>query len=474
MKILLTGATGYIGQRLLPVLLENGHEVYCCVRSESGFEPERFGNSELIKVLEVDLTKPETLGKIPTDIDVAYYLVHSMGGRGKFQEIEELSARHFTEAISRTRARQVIYLSGIVNAGKLSQHLQSRKRVEEILSSGRVPTTVLRAGIIVGSGSASFEIIRDLVEKLPVMVAPRWLSTKCQPIAIRNVIQFLERVMLDEATFNRHFDIYGPDVLTYKEMLLGFASIRKLSRRIYLVPVMTPRLSSYWLYFVTSTSYALARNLVDSMSVDVVARPNDLAERLGIKLIPYQQAIRMAFDKIEQNLVLSSWKDAHGGRYSRATVSKLLKVPQFGVFTDKKKRWVKDPGKAAARIFAIGGSHGWYYGNWLWQFRGFLDKLFGGVGLNRGRRNAGSVSAGDTLDFWRVIHVDKKRTRLLLYAEMRMPGEAWLEFRIRGNKVYQTATFRPLGLAGRLYWYAVLPFHYFIFNGMINKIISND
>lgn len=474
MRILLTGATGYIGQRLLPVLLEQGHEVYCCVRREAAFRPQQFGNSQLVKVLEVDLTIPESLANLPQNLDAAYYLVHSMGGSQDFEAVERQSAQNFVTAIAKTRARQIIYLSGIVNATSLSKHLLSRKGVEDILNSGPVPVTTLRAGIIVGSGSASFEIIRDLVEKLPVMVTPRWLSTKCQPIGIRNVVEFLSGVLLDSATFNQHFDIYGPDILTYKQMLLEFARIRGLKRHIYLLPVMTPKLSSYWLYFVTSTSYPLARSLVESMRVDVVAQPNHLAQRLGIKPMGYEKAIRLAFDKIEQNMVLSSWKNAGGSQYSRETVQKLLQVPRYGVFTDKKMRKTKNVFQAAAKVFAIGGSSGWYYGNWMWRFRGFLDKLFGGVGLNRGRRNAGFLEAGDTLDFWRVLFVDKQQQRLLLYAEMKMPGEAWLEFRIQKGKVFQTATFRPLGIAGRLYWYAMLPFHYFIFNGMIDRIANHD
>jgi hypothetical protein len=253
-------------------------------------------------------------------------------------------------------------------------------------------------------------------------------------------------------------------------MLLQFAEVRGLKRRIITVPVMTPRLSSYWLYFVTSTSYSLAKNLVDSMRVDVVAETNDLADKCGVQLIAYKDAIRIAFDKIEQNLVLSSWKDSIGGVYSKKMVERQLEVPQFGVFTDKKVLETRDVERAANRIFAIGGQSGWYYANWLWGFRGFLDKLFGGVGLTRGRKNKALVSTGDTVDFWRVIYANTKERRLLLYAEMKLPGEAWLEFRIEGNTVYQTATFRPLGIAGRLYWYAVLPFHYFIFNGMIKRI----
>jgi len=470
MKILLTGATGYIGQRLLPVLLEQGHEVVCAVRDKSRFDKGRFGNSALLDVIEVDLLNPASLAAIPDNIDAAYYLVHSMSTAGAFSVSEEKSARNFIAALDRSQARQCIFLGGIVNDQKLSAHLSSRKNVEAVLASGRVPLTSLRAGIIVGSGSASFEIIRDLVEKLPVMVAPKWLHTKCQPISIRNVIELLSSVLLKEFTFNRHYDIYGPDILTYKQMLLGFAEARGLKRYIYTVPVMTPRLSSYWLYLVTSTSFVLAKNLVDSMGVDVVAQPNDLCQRLGVQPISYQRAIQIAFDKIEQNLVLSSWKDAWGGVYSRKMVDKQLIPPQYGVYQDRKTRKVADVSRATDRIFAIGGESGWYYADWLWQFRGFLDKLFGGVGLSRGRKNKQDVAIGDTLDFWRVIYASRQEGRLLLYAEMKLPGEAWLEFCIEGEQVRQTATFRPLGLGGRLYWYAVLPFHYFIFNGMIDKI----
>lgn len=469
MKILLTGATGYIAQRLLPVLLEYGHEVICMVRDASRFDLGRYGYKKQLSIIEADLLEPENL-VFPVNIDAAYYLVHSMSSGGNFGDLEERSSINFVNAIDKTNAKQIVYLTGIVNEKELSTHLSSRKKVEAILATSAKPLTALRAGIIVGSGSASFEIIRDLVEKLPVMIAPKWLHTKCQPIAIRNVIQFLSGVLLQEFTFGKHFDIYGPDILTYKEMLLHFAQERGLKRHVFTVPVMTPRLSSYWLYFVTSTSYSLATNLVDSMKIDVVAHPNTLASKLGIVLIPYRHAIQIAFDKIEQNMVFSSWKDAMGNLHSSKNLSKLIQVPEFGVFQDRKTARTTNPEKAAERIFAIGGSSGWYYADWLWSFRGFLDKLFGGVGLKRGRKNTSLVNVGDSLDFWRVIYVDRKQKRLLLYAEMKLPGEAWLEFRVKGNTVLQTATFRPLGLAGRLYWYAVLPFHYFIFNGMINKI----
>lgn len=468
MKILVTGSTGYIAQRLLPVLLEAGHEVICVSRDASRFDKSQYDHPDRITVMEADLLEEATLS-FPAGIEVAYYLVHSMSTGGSFGSMEEKSANNFVKAIQQTAARQVIYLSGIINDQQLSAHLASRKKVEEILSAGTVPVTTLRAGIIVGSGSASFEIIRDLVEKLPVMIAPKWLHTRCQPIAIRNVIEFLSRVLDMPFTYGHHYDIYGPDILTYKQMLLQFAAVRGLKRRILIVPVMTPKLSSYWLYFVTSTSYALARNLVDSMKVDVVATPNDLKDQLKITLIPYKEAIRIAFDKIEQNMVLSTWKDAFGGSVSHR-ISQHVQVPAFGVFTDKKTAVTKNVEQAVDRIFAIGGQSGWYYADWLWSFRGFLDKLFGGVGLKRGRKNPVKIAAGETLDFWRVIYASKAEQRLLLYAEMKLPGEAWLEFIVEGDKVKQTATFRPLGIAGRLYWYAVLPFHFFIFNGMIRKI----
>ena len=367
--------------------------------------------------------------------------------------------------------KQVVYLSGIVNSDDLSKHLESRKNVEDILSGNTFALTTLRAGIIVGSGSASFEIIRDLVEKLPVMITPRWLKTKCQPIAIRNVIDFLSGVLGKTETYNQSYDIGGPDILSYKDMLLRFAKIRGLKRRILVVPLMTPKLSSYWLYFVTSTSYALAKNLVNSMKVEVICRPNNLAELLGIKLIDYNTSIKMAFGKIEQNQVLSSWKDAQTSGILSKGLSQYIEVPVNGCFKDIRTIQLKNAAQALDKVWSIGGKTGWYYGNHLWKIRGFLDQLIGGVGMRRGRRSSLDIFPGDALDFWRVLLADKKEKRLLLYAEMKLPGEAWLEFKIdEKNCLIQTATFRPLGILGRLYWYAVLPFHGFIFKGMIGKL----
>jgi uncharacterized protein YbjT (DUF2867 family) len=471
MKILLTGVTGYIAQRLLPALLEKGHEVVCCVRDKSRFNQKNYSTSNL-QVVEADFLNKESLHAIPNDIDVAYYLIHSMSTQsGDFGDMEEICATHFKHRIEQTDAKQVIYLSGISNADELSKHLSSRKNVETVLSDSKFALTTLKAGIIVGSGSASFEIIRDLVEKLPIMITPRWLNTKCQPIAIRNVVDFLVGVIGRTETYNHSYDIGGPDILSYKEMLLRFAKVRKLERRIFIVPVMTPKISSYWLYFVTSTSYALAKNLVNSMKVEVICQPNDLASLLAITPIDYDTSIKLAFDKIEQNQVLSSWKDAQTSDLFREGFSKFIEVPVNGCFKDIRSRKLENAAVSLDKIWAIGGKTGWYYGTLLWETRGLIDQIVGGVGMRRGRKSDTTLHTGDALDFWRVMIADKVEKRLLLYAEMKLPGEAWLEFKIdKNNTLTQTATFRPLGVLGRLYWYSVLPFHGLIFNGMINKI----
>ena len=474
MKILLTGATGYIGQRLLPVLLQEGHEVTCCVRDKSRFNISKY-QSKNVNVIETDFLDADSLASIPADIDIAYYLLHSMAtAYDDFEKLENLSAQNFKTAIQKTKVKQVIYLSGIVNEENLSKHLQSRKKVEDMLASDSYSLTTLRAGIIVGSGSASFEIIRDLVEKLPVMIAPKWLNTKSQPIAIRNVIEFLRGVLMKQETFSKSFDIGGPEILTYHDLLMKFAKIRNLKRKIFTVPVMTPQLSSYWLYFVTSTSYALAANLVDSMKVNVICRENNLKDLLGISLINYEDSIRRAFESVEQHQVISSWKDAFNTSALNQNLTRYLEVPVFGCFKDKRKIKIDKPEQVLNKIWSIGGTNGWYYGNWLWEIRGFIDQIIGGVGLRRGRKDQTEISSGESLDFWRVLIADRNDKRLLLLAEMKLPGEAWLEFKIdESNILHQTATFRPLGLLGRLYWYAVLPFHGFVFKGMLKNLANS-
>lgn len=471
MHILLTGATGYIGKRLLPALIAAGRHVVCCVRDRNRFQVPEDAEGQ-VEVVEVDFLKPETLSRIPDSITHAFYLIHSMSsGTSEFEDMEQRTAEAFRQRMDAIGVRQVIYLSGIVNEDNLSPHLASRKRVEHLLAAGNYHLTTLRAGIILGSGSASFEIMRDLVEKLPVMIAPRWLKTRSQPIAVRNVIEFLTGVLDDDGSFDKSFDIAGPDIMSYREMLLAFARIRGLKRWIIQVPVLTPRLSSYWLYFVTSTSFVLARNLVDSMKVEVIARPNDLHVRHGIQLLSFDAAISDAFTRIEQNQVISSWKDALVSGSTEASLSRYVQVPTHGCFQDMRSKQVRDIDTTLDRIWSLGGETGWYYANPLWRLRGFLDKLFGGVGLRRGRTNPHTIHSGDALDFWRVLLADRAERRLLLFAEMRLPGEAWLEFRIdRDGILTQTATFRPRGISGRLYWYFVWPLHGLVFGGMLRRL----
>lgn len=273
-----------------------------------------------------------------------------------------------------------------------------------------------------------------------------------------------------EYTFDKSFDIGGPEILTYKEMLLKFAKVRNLKRKIYTLPIMTPKLTSYWLYFVTSTSYRLAINLVNSMCVEVICKENDLKDLLSIKPMDYDEAIQLAFGRIQNEDVISSWKDALSSNVLEKGISNLLEVPTFGCYYDKRKMKVTDVEKSLHKIWSIGGDNGWYAANWLWELRGFIDKLYGGVGLRRGRKNSTVIHDGDALDFWRVLYANKEEKRLLLYAEMKLPGEAWLEFKIIKNTLHQRATFRPLGIWGRTYWYMVLPFHGYIFRGMLKAI----
>jgi len=473
--ILLTGATGYIGKRLLPVLIEKGHEVYCLVRDKNRFVLNE-NLRDKVKVFEADLLDPDSLEGLPLEYDVAYYLVHSMTtSSSEFYELEKRAADNFVTYINKTSCKQIIYLGGISTDIKLSRHLESRKNVSEILAQANAKITSLGAGIIVGSGSASFEIIRDIVEKLPFMVAPRWLKTRSQPIGIRDAVNFLTGVMLNEKCFDQHFDIGGPDVLTYKEMLLKYAKVRGYKRLIITLPFLSPKLSAYWLNLVTSTPYNLAATLVDSMTTEVISKDNRLEQILGIKPADYETAIRRAFDKIEQHMVLSSWKDAMASSMDDSKISHYIEVPTNGCYKDAKR--IKINGnveRVKANFMSIGGKNGWYYGNWLWKVRGLIDSILGGVGLRRGRTNPDHLLPGDALDLWRVIDVNSKSGRLLLYAEMKLPGEAWLEFQIvkeNGDEyLVQTATFRPKGLSGRFYWWASFPFHVFIFSGMATQI----
>lgn len=471
MRILLTGLTGYVGKRLLPVLIESGHEIVCCVREKSRLSIHK-NLLEKVQIIEVDFLKTPEPEKFPKDIDAAYYLIHSMSSSTeKFDLLESQAALNFRTIMESTQVKQVIYLSGISNENKLSKHLSSRRKVEDILKSDKYALTVLRAGIIVGSGSASFEIIRDIVEKLPIIIAPKWILTKTQPISIRDVISYLKGVLAHQKCINQVFDIGGPEILTYREMMLHYAHIRKLKRSLYTTSLISPKISSYWLFFITSVSYKLAISLVDSMKMEIVCSDNRLEEILQIKPLTYEQAIKNAFLKIKQNLVLSSWKDSIISSSLGLSLSDFIEVPNFGCYINKKQLAIKDEEKVLNNIWTIGGDKGYYYANWLWKIRGFFDQVFGGVGLQRGRTSPKEIHPGDALDFWRVLFASREKKRLLLFAEMKLPGEAWLEFKIDENHVlHQTATFRPRGVWGRLYWIATSPFHFFIFDGMIKNI----
>jgi len=457
-------------------LLAKGHTVVCLVRDKRRFH-ENSDYSDKVTLLQGDLLEQKSIDNFPADIDAAYYLVHSMTQNEDFAKLEAQSAQNFTNELNKTHCRQVIFLSGITNDTGLSKHLLSRRHVEDVLKESNAALTVLRASIIIGSGSASFEIIRDLTEKLPLMTVPRWVNTRCQPIAIRDVLTYLENVLLNEKAFDRTFDIGGPDVLTFKELMLGYAKVRKLKRYIVTIPFLSPKISSYWLYFVTSTSYQLAQSLVDSMKNETIMKDHAIDEVAPHKCLTYEEALKLAFMKIEQNSIVSSWKDALNMGYLHSAFMDQIKVPQNGTLEYKVKLPIAgDAQPVVNNIMAIGGNRGWYYWDWIWGLRGFLDKIVGGVGLRRGRTSNVSVSPGDVIDFWRVLLADKVNKRLLLYAEMKLPGEAWLEFKIIERKdkkiLSQIATFRPNGLLGRLYWYSMLPFHLFIFKGMAKQIIN--
>lgn len=478
MKIFVTGATGFVGKRLILSLLEDGHEVYalCRIKGTQVFEGEKLN----LHYVWGDLRNPATLEAIPKDIEAAYYLVHSMTDMvSDLVKMELEVAEQFVKGLETTSAKQIIYLGGIINnEEQLSPHLKSRLLVEQILKGGRIRVTILRASIIIGTGSASFEIIRDLCEKLPFMIAPKWVNTQCQPIAIRDVIFYLSKVLLNEKCFGRTFDIGGPDVMTFKELLLGYASFRNLKRSIIDVPVLTPRLSSFWLVFITSVRFSLCYYLVESMRYRSVVQLKGIDQIIPHKCLSYREALDLAFQKIEQNDIVSTWMDSWEIQGTNPEISEYIKVPKDGCLRDIRKVRLGDSKEATIRrIWSIGGKNGWYGYNWAWRLRGFIDRMIGGVGLNRGRRHAEEIQVGDPIDFWRVLLADKDKGHLILFSGMKVPGEAWLEFELSqedGNWwLVQTATFRPRGISGRLYWYSLVPFHYFIFQRMARALAQS-
>ncbi|MGE9268478.1 MAG: DUF2867 domain-containing protein [Verrucomicrobiales bacterium] len=478
MHLLITGANGYIGLRLLTELSHSGHRVTAMVRNAARIPPDLralYEEDGRLELIEGDfLNDPSELPACPEDIDAAYYLIHSMGGGAGFEEREARCAEHFCRWLGGSTVRQLVYLSGILpEERRLSRHLESRQRVHEILTESGIPVTTLRASIIVGSGSASFEIIRDLVEKLPVMITPRWALTRCQPIAVRDVLAYLTGVIGREECAGKAYDIGGPEKMTYLEMLKLYAKARGLRRVVLTVPVFTPRLSSYWLSVVTATNYQLAKALVGSLHMETVCREESIKGILDRELLTYEEAIARAFSRIAQNRVPSTWYGAiSSGQLSHRQIQ-TIQVPEFGVLRDRRDVPLSAPrDEVIEAVWSLGGKVGWPNMGWAWKLRGFLDQVVGGIGMRRGRRSANSLKPGDALDFWRVIVADKKSGRLILYAEMKLPGEAWLSLEVTGETLRQEATFRPCGVLGRLYWYLTYPFHLVLFPKMSGILSS--
>ena len=474
-KILITGANGFVGKRLIVDLLNHGHQIYalCRIKGAKVFAEDRPN----LHYIWGDLRNPETLKDIPDGIEAAYYLVHSMSEIvGNLVDTEMAVVEQFLKGVKNSHVKQIIYLGGIINdEKKLSPHLKSRLLVEKALKQSGIPYTVLRASIIIGAGSASFEIIRDLCEKLPIMIAPKWVNSLCQPIAIGDVLFYLSSVLLNEKCINKTFDIGGPEVFTFKEVMLRYAKFRNLKRWIINVPVLTPRLSSYWLVFITSVRYSLCSYLVESMKTSTVVQLDEIKKIIPHACLAYKEALELAFQKISQNEVISSWMDSWEIRGTNPNIQNYIQVPNEGCLKDERKALIKDSKVAAIeRVWRIGGSTGYYALNWAWHLRGLFDQMIGGVGLNRGRRHPFEIQVGDSIDFWRVILADKDNGHLILYAGMKVPGEAWLQFKFEQKNhewfLVQTATFRPKGILGRLYWYALIPFHFFIFQKMAKAL----
>jgi uncharacterized protein YbjT (DUF2867 family) len=471
--VLVTGATGYIGGRLVPRLLEAGWRVRCLARDPARLQGRPwFGQTE---VVAGDCLRAETLPAAMAGVDAAFYLVHSMAGGQDFEQRDVLAARNFSIAAKAGGVRRIIYLGGLGDpATELSQHLLSRQQTGDALREPGVPVTEFRAAVIVGSGSLSFEIIRYLTERLPVMICPRWLYTRAQPLAIRNVLDYLLASLEVPESAGRIVEIGGADVLTYGDMLRGYARARGLRRLLLPVPVLTPRLSSYWVHLVTPVPAAIARPLISGLRNDVVVR-DDLARRLFPQIQPldYATAVRLALANLDRGQVETAWSDAVAS--SQGDVTPVQLATQEGLILERRQRKVAAPAEAVFRSFTqLGGNTGWLYMDWAWQLRGALDRLLGGVGLRRGRRDPCEVRVGDALDFWRVEAVEPGRA-LRLRAEMKVPGRAWLEFRVEpsgagGSLLSQTAFFAPRGLAGLAYWHALYPIHALIFSGLVERI----
>ncbi len=476
--ILVMGATGYIGGRLVPRLAASGHDVRCLART-----PDKLTGvdwADRVEVVRGDALDRASLDAAMVDIDVVYYLVHSIGSGSSFSDADRTAARNTAQAAAHAGVSRIVYLGGLVPTGEVaSAHLASRAEVGQVLLDGGVPAVVLQAGVIIGSGSASFEMLRYLTERLPVMVTPKWVSSRVQPIAVRDVLSYLTGVLgLDPAT-NRRFDIAGPDILTYREMMQRYAAVAELPRRVIVpVPVLTPWLSSHWVNVVTPVPKAIAQPLIESLRNSVVAQEHDIEALIPFERCPFDEAVRLALARIRAADVVTRWS---GASWPGAPSDPMPTDPEWSggtIYRDEREQSVHTDASAVwSAVEGIGGDRGWYSLPLAWALRGLLDRLAGGVGLRRGRRDPDHLVVGDAVDFWRVESIDRGRL-LRLRAEMKLPGEAWLEFEITGGVgddpsdpvLHQRALFIPHGLLGDLYWWTVSPFHGVVFNSMITNL----
>jgi uncharacterized protein YbjT (DUF2867 family) len=468
-RILLTGATGYVGGRLLPALEAAGHSVRCLARRPEFLEQRVGANTE---VVQGDCLEPSSLEGAMTGVDVAYYMVHSMGSSGDFENLDRQAAANFGTAASRAGVRRVIYLGGLGQQEKsLSPHLRSRQETGETLRAHGVPVIELRASIVLGSGSLSFELIRALVERLPVMVCPSWVQVKAQPIAIEDLIAYLVESLDLADDGSRVFEIGGADQVSYDEIMREYARQRGLRRVLIPVPVLTPALSSLWLGLTTPVYARVGRKLIEGVRNPTVVTNDDARNAFGIRPMNLREAISRAIRNEDRKYALTRWSDA----ISSAGHPKSWGGVKFGsrLVDSRTAHAAADPHGAFTPIRRLGGRRGWYYANWLWRLRGFIDLLVGGVGMRRGRRDPEELQVGDALDFWRVEAYEPDR-RLRLAAEMKLPGRAWLEYEVRpgngGSEIRQTAVFDPVGLGGLLYWYGIYPLHSRIFAGMLKAV----
>jgi len=475
---LVTGPTGYIGGRLIPELLAAGFRVRAMARQPRNLADREWHDQ--VEVVHGDAADAESLKQALAGVDVAYYLIHSLGTGEDFEALDRRHARNFAVAARDCKVGRIIYLGGLYpEAEKLSPHLESRKEVGEILLAGDVPTSALRAAVIIGSGSASFEMLRYLTERLPVMITPRWVDTRIQPIAVKDVLRYLVGSASMPPEVNRGFDIGGPDVLTYRQMMASYARIAGLKpRRVAALPLFTPSLSSHWVGLVTPVPNSIARPLVESLINEVICKEHDIAQYVPDPedgLLGFQPAVELALQRIQNHRVTTSWSSA---ATTGAPSDPLPSDPDWAggsLYVDERESVVDaTPEQVWSVIEGIGGDHGWYSWRLGWWARGVMDRIFGGPGLRRGRRDPFALSVGDALDWWRVEDIEKNH-RLRLRAEMRLPGLAWLELIVdtdeHGKTVFrQRALFHPRGLAGHLYWKSIAPFHGLVFGGMQRNI----